>query len=328
MARGGIARNLVHTPAELATEYVEWAQSIRDNPGIPFGVPSVDKKVIPMRPGELISLIGRPGSAKTSLMAYLAKRTAVGIQERGASEIEAVVYVTWEQSAEELANFFLADGDYDIGEVAWGRMPMEKVMRQAVHGGKIPLWVIGHGIGRAGLKVPRMTPDVVLSAIESMEEDFGVKPILMCFDYMQLIPVANIRDRVQQVTEAPIRIKELALRIGCPALVAVQASRNVDERQVKLPGMADAQWASSIEQTSDKAFGLWRPATTEKELSLIPLDGEDHIVCDTLLIMRMLKQRGASPNGQWALYFHPALMQLAAMVRPSDQEPRRISSGR
>ena len=91
-------RALVHTPAELAAEYVAWAERIKRDPGITFGVQAIDKMVIPMRPGELISLIARPGHGKTSLLAYFAREHARRIMERDKVESEAVVYVTWEKS--------------------------------------------------------------------------------------------------------------------------------------------------------------------------------------------------------------------------------------
>ena len=308
-------RILVHTPAELATQYVAWAEHIQADPGIKFGVDTIDRRVIPMRAGELISLIARPGHGKTSLLAYFAREHAKQIVERGAQEQEAVVYITYEQSAEELEAFFQADGEHSISDIAWGRADLDKIKRQAVKRAGIPIWVIGHGIGRANRKAPRMTPEAVLSAIETMEDDFGVKPVLILFDYMQLIPVPGYRDRIQQVTEVPIRVKELALRVGCPAIVGVQARREVDDRTEKIPEMRDAQWASSIEQTSDKIFGLWRPCRTEEAGCTLSIEGVVGIypVNERLLVVRLLKQRGEAGRFTWAMFFAPEYLKLAEM---------------
>jgi len=309
-------RNLVHTPAELGAEYLAWAEKIKADPGIKFGVPAIDKVVIPMRAGELISVIARPGHGKTSLLAYFTRIEAKRIKARGMEKKEAVVYVTWEQSAEELEAFFQADGTHSISDIAWGRADLDAIKRSSIKRAGVPIWVIGHGIGRAGRKVPRMTPEIVLGAIESMEADFGVKPTLMLFDYMQLVPIPGMNDRVQRVTEVPIRVKELALRIGCPAVVGVQARREVDDRNVKIPEMRDAQWASSIEQTSDKVFGLWRPCQTEENGSLVEIEGAgEYVVNDRLMIIRMLKQRGDKGRHTWGMYFAPEFLKLAEMER-------------
>jgi replicative DNA helicase len=309
-------RNLVHTPAELGAEYLAWAEKIQRDPGIKFGVAAIDKVVIPMRAGELISVIARPGHGKTSLLAYFTRIEAQRIRARGMEKEEAAVYVTWEQSAEELEAFFQADGKHSVSDIAWGRVDLDVIKHSAVKRASVPIWVIGHGIGRAGQRMPRMTPEIVLDAIGSMEADFGVRPTLMLFDYMQLVPIPGMNDRVQRVTEVPIRVKELALRIGCPAVVGVQARREVDDRNVKIPEMRDAQWASSIEQTSDKVFGLWRPCQTEVGGGLVQIEGAgEYVVNERLLIVRMLKQRGDKGRHTWGMYFAPEYLKLAEMER-------------
>jgi replicative DNA helicase len=289
---------------------------MREDEGITWDVPCIDERVIPMRAGELVSIISRPGHGKTSLMARMARIEAQRLQEKhgGPPYPEAVVYCTWEQSAEELNAMFQASEDFTISDIAWGRAPIDTIRKQSVKRASLPIWVVGHGIGRAHHKAPRLTPDVVLKAIESMEVDFDIKPTLVLFDYLQLIPSKNYRDRVQQVTEMPIQIKELALRIGCPAFCGVQAARRVDDRDDKVPEMRDAQWASSIEQTSDKIFGACRPIRYSPAGGLVKLDGHGEVnVSENLLILRLLKQRGDSGRHTWPLYFDPATLKLMEM---------------
>ena len=308
------ARRLIHTPAEMMSGFMDYAERAQTDPGIPFGVRGVDSKMIPMRPGQLVCILGRPGDGKTSILAYLAKQEADRILARGMETEEAVVYVTWEQAAEELTAFFLAGTDYSVSDVAWGRVKLDLLRRQVAKGARTPIWIIGHGIARAGEKVPRMTPDVVLQAIESMREDFGVRPTLMLFDYLQLIPIPNARERVQQVTEAPIRIKEVALRVGAPAVAGVQASRDVDNRAEKLAEIRDAQWASSIEQTADKVFSLWRPARTEPPGKFIETESGQRLeVTEQLLLIRMLKQRMDRARFTWKMHFDPVYLRLAEL---------------
>lgn len=305
-------RTLVHTPADLAIEYLDWARYIQENEGIKFGINSVDRVVTPMRPGQLVSIIARPGHGKTSIMAALARYHARNLQRTNATG-QAIIYVTWEQSAEELEAFFHADGLYSATDIAWGKADLEIIKGQSVKRGALPIWIIGHGIGRIGKKVPIMTPEAVLGAIETMQADYNVKPALMLFDYMQLVPVPHFRDRVQRVTEVPILIKQLALRIGCPAIVGVQASRDVDGKKEKLPELASAQWASSIEQTSDKVFSSWRPILTEDVPYIELADGMRYENNSNLFILRLLKQRGGIGRYTWALHFDMATLKLAEL---------------
>lgn len=307
------ARVLVHTPAEMMTEMVQWAEETQRDPGVQFGIPAIDRVVVPMRPGNLTCILARPGHAKTSLLVYLARREAQRILERGTEDKEMVVYTTWEQTSEELTAMLMADKDVSYSDIAWGRADVEEIKRRAVKGARHPVWIIGHGISRAGLSVPRMSPDLVLKAIETIEQDHGRKPTLMLFDYLQLIPTRVAKERVQQVTEMPILLKELSNRIGVPAVAAVQASRDVDNRRIQIPEMSDAQWASSIEQTSDKVFGLWRPIKTFEENAGVEVGGRTYPVTENLLVIRLLKQRGERGRYTWAMYFDPELMKLAEL---------------
>jgi replicative DNA helicase len=296
------------------TEFIGWQEHMQAHPGIPFGLPSIDRVVTPLRPGNLVVILGRPGDGKTSLLVYLARQEARRIIARGAADREAVVYVTWEQTAEELAAFLMVDESTSISDMAWGRANLDNLRRKAIHGAGMPIWVIGHGISRAGQRTARMTPDVVLSAIENMKADYGVTPVLACFDYLQLIPVPHATERVQQVTEAPILIKELAMTAGVPAVCGVQAARDVDNRAEKLAEARDAQWASAIEQTADKAFSIWRPARSEQLGSMIKTEsGRQYQVTETLFFLRLLKQRMERGRYTWALHFDPAYLKLAEL---------------
>jgi hypothetical protein len=228
-------------------------------------------------------------------------------------EEECVIFVTWEQCAEELYAMFQADEHYSATDIAWGRVDLDDVRRRAVKGASLPVWIIGHSISRAEANKPRMFTSVVLEAIRSIKSDFGIKPTLVCFDYLQLVPVQHAKDRVQQVSEAPVLIKELGQMVGTPVVAAVQSRQEVDDRKIKLATMRDAQWASAIGQAADKLFALWRPIRTEPENGIIEIPGLKSIVVQpTTLILRMLKQRGDQGQRTWALHFAPQYLRLAA----------------
>lgn len=310
-------RILVNTPAEIGAQYAQWYKKLLSSPGIPFGIKSVDERVIPMRGGDLIGLVARPGHGKSSLMAYLARAEAKRIIERRNEgyNSDVVVYITWESSAEEIETFFMSDGEFSASDVAWCRVPYEKVIEKSLKRPDFPVWVIGHSIMRAGQPTPRLTLSSVLDCIEYMGRDFDVKPTLLLFDYLQLIPIEGARNRTEQVLEAPALIKETAIRIGAPAVCGVQASREVDSLSVKIPQPRHCQWGSSIEQAADKLFGLWRPWVTEspgaEPIEVAP--GRCVQIKPETLILQMTKQRGDSGRHTWGLHFAPQYLRLADM---------------
>jgi len=322
----GDFRWLVHTPAELASSFVKFARKRRDVGGVTFGIPAVDKKVIPLSGGDYVGIIARPGHGKSSLLAALALREAQRIQEDGRNEIAVVV--TWEQMAEEFEMMIASGSDAAISssDIAWGRVDDVAVTRWAVKRAQLPVWTIGlpvwtigYGAFRTG-NAPRMTLSSILSAIENIEEQFGVKPALVTLDYLQLIPSERGKgggDRNAHVTEASNRIKELALRVDCPFIVGVQARREVDDRKDKMPTMRDGQWTSNIEQDTDKLFGIVRPIRysdqKEEESEWVRFMGKEVQVTPTLCLLRMLKQRFEDGQHTWALHFRPQFLQLAEM---------------
>ena len=310
----------VHTPAEMATEFTTWAKGVRTNPGITWGVKGMDRHLLPMRPGTLTALIGRPGHCKTSLLLYHARREARKIAEdRQTTDSECVVYVTYEQSSEELTAV-LQDA-HKIRELVRGEIDESEIERASIPIVQLPIWTIGQGLGRATPGAPRMTADAVYQAIDWIRRDYGLRVTLMCFDYLQLIPVDRAADRIQQVTEAPIRIKELTMSIACPAILAVQARREVDSYKMPMPTLSDPQWASSIEQTCDAVYGLLKPINiwgTHGEP--VTVGNAQYPITRDLLIVKLLKQRFEFPEiFAWALNFDIDRLQLWEMS--VDKEP-------
>jgi len=304
---------LVHSPADLARMHIQYAESIIDQPGIKWGIPGIDKLVIPQRPGNMTVICGRPGHGKSTLLARQAKRTAANLDPRSG---QCVVYVTWEQTAEELEAFFASNDEYTSTDYAWGRVPIEQVKKQTIPRGTLPLWVIGHSLKYAGTKMPQMTPEVVYRAIETMttgyEHEF--KPVLLCLDYIQLIPVVGRHSsKVERINDAVIQAKHLAMRVGCPVMVAVQASRAVDDRTIKVPQMHDAQWCSAIEQTTDKFFGVWRPFKTEEPTRPLVFQGRNIDITPELFVLQMSKQRFDEGRHTWMMSFSPAELELVEL---------------
>lgn len=306
-------RTLVHTPADLAVEFIDYAKQIRANPGITWGVPSMDKVMIPMRPGDVVGIIARPGHGKSTMSAYLSRRIGKQIASNG-EKGRCVVYVTFEQSVEEIEAMFEIDAEagYNLNDIAWGRADLDKMIGNSVKRLSLPVVMIGKSQSRRR-QTMRMTVENVYKALASLEDDYGVKPSLVVLDYIQIIPVDSARDRVTQVGEAIVRSKELAIDIGAPIVFCVQANRKVDDYGEKIPGANDCQWASAIEQTADKLIGIWRPVLTEDEDAVINMNGKEIKITQNLFIARLLKQRMAIAGQTFVLNFAPEFVRLSDM---------------
>ena len=306
-----VARKMfLHDPATLARSYVNWAERLQKEPGITYGC-ILDKHVIPLHPGDIMAVVARPGHGKSSFMAYMARKTAADIVNRGAVGKECVVYVSWEQTVEEIEAFFQSGEDYSSSEMAWGRVPMDVIKRKSVKRPSLPIWAIGESVRHEGIKRPEMLIEYVYEAVRVMWEEHKVKPILMCLDYIQIIP-ADGRDRTTQVTEAMIEAKQLGKSVGTAILAGVQASRAVDSYASPIPTMSDAQHSSAIEQIADKQISLWRTARTHDPESneWIEIDGKRYKNDEYLLIIKLLKQRLEKGFGAWGVKFKPETLEI------------------
>jgi replicative DNA helicase len=321
--RGGDHKSLMFTPAEISTAYVEYVESLHTvaDAGLTWGVKSMDDAIIPLKPGDVVGIIARPGHGKSTLAAYFAKRTAARIAAEGKQSERCAVFCTFEQTVEECETFFQADR-YTVTDLAWGKVPMDLVRNAAVRRVELPIWLMGKSLIRRK-RTPRMTLDVIYRAIHDVEEDFGgIRPALVVIDYIQIVPVEKARERVEQVGEAIVRAKELAGDVGAPVIVCVQASRSVDGYKAKIPAASDCLWASAIEQAADKLLGIWRPCLTEDTPAGedIVINGRRVQMSQSLFVAKLLKQRWASAGHVFLLHFDPAAVKLADLELGAELE--------
>jgi replicative DNA helicase len=303
------------TPAESASRYVWWAEQLRNDPGVAYGC-VLDKVLIPLHPGDLMAVVARPGHGKSSFMAYMARRVARQLQQSGAGD-RCVVYVSWEQSVEEIEAFFQSGAQYTSTDMAWGRVPQDVIIRNSFARPALPVWLMGSSIMKADQAKPPMTVEMVYEALRGLRAKFGLRPALVCLDYLQIIPIARASERTEQVTNATIEAKALALDLGCPIIGGVQAARGVDHYDNPIPTMGDAQHSSAIEQTADKQLALWRPVKNEEAKGRterrhsVTIAGNEYDITPELLVIRVLKQRFDAGHGTYAVRFVPQTLEMA-----------------
>lgn len=307
-----LRRFYLHSPADVAQSYAHWAERLQVAPNITFGC-KLDEYLIPLHPGDLMAVVARPGHGKSSFMAYMTKREAEAIVERGTAKQECVVYISWEQSIEEIEAFYQSGDDYTSTDLARGKVPMHTILTKLVKRGGLPIWYIGSSQRHANFRKPeRLTAEVVYQMIDALYNEFKLTPTLICMDYLQLMPVKSGSSRVEVVTEATFQAKELAISTGVPIIIGVQANRDVDQQKFQIPSLASAQWASAIEQAADKQLGLWRPRKTHnpEEYPTIPISGTEYTNDEDLLVVKILKQRFERGFGALALRFRPQTLEM------------------
>ncbi len=81
---------------------------------------------------------------------------------------------------------------------------------------------------------------------------------LLVVDYLQLVKGRNLENRVQEVSEISMGLKNLARELKIPILCISQLSRAVEIRGGSRPRLADLRESGSIEQDADVVMFLYR----------------------------------------------------------------------
>jgi replicative DNA helicase len=304
---------IIYHPEKAGKLAVQFVQDLYDhkNEGIPLGLPDVDKILVPLRAGWLVTVIGYTSNLKSTFMDWIGLKALETIPPESN---KFVCKVTWEQSVEEdTLGWIASKSNLSVTKMARGLIeePEWDILRgTATKRAATPLWIIGHSQMefKAGRRArPRMTMRDVAKGLEYIihdsTPDIILEPSLVILDYLQRMR-SDPQDggtRREQMMEAVNLSKDLAVSYGCPVILGVQSSREVLSRGDKIPTLQDGQETSNIEQSSDASFGCWYPIKSEKEGNMI--DGWR--VNKNLFFLRLLKQKLGEAPATWALHVDP-----------------------
>ena len=271
------------------------------------GIPTMDRFVQPWLPGEQIIILAQTSHGKTAMLQAMARNIVKQIEQREDSK-QVVVYASWETLVEELAVYDLAQATGLSGTSLWygtydaldGSAIREAGMKLATR----PLWYIGQSLKRRRSS-GGMTVRALGEALRVMELEYGVTPAAIFVDYIQIVtPERYSRDKRIEVMANVDALRELARDTGSPIVIGSQASREVSDRQDKLPEVGDGSETARIEQDADKVLSLFFACKTESIGSVLPV--YNIRVTPNLMMVRVCKQRRAVSGDVFPLYFDPA----------------------
>lgn len=227
--------------------------------GIPTGFQDLDSTLAGMQDSNLLILAGRPGLGKTSLALNIIHHASV---EEGIP----VGFFSLEMSKEELIDRLLvAQADIDAWKLKTGRLDEDDFSRLSDAMGVLaeaPLFVDdtpGISLGEMRTKARRL------------QLDEGLK--LLVVDYLQLATTKRRwENRVQEVSEISMAMKNLARELRIPVLALSQLSRAVEHRGSKKPQLSDLRESGGLEQDADVVMFLYREEDEEMENMKLSID--------------------------------------------------------
>ncbi len=229
--------------------------------GVPTGFVDLDDTLAGMQDSNLIILAARPGVGKTALALNIAQNAAF-------KHKMPVGFFSLEMSKEELMDRLLvSQAEIDAWKMKTGRLDEDEFAKLSDAMGELyetPLYIDD---------TPGMSVLEMRTKARRLKAEHGLK--LVVVDYLQLArPSRNMDSRVQEVSEVSQGLKNLARELKVPVLALSQLSRQVEQRGIKRPQLADLRESGAIEQDADVVMFLWRE--NDDDLENMKLDIAKH----------------------------------------------------
>jgi len=214
-------------------------------PGVTTGLPKMDRALSRLRPGQLVIVAGRPGSAKTSL--------AMHVSNAVASEGGRVLVWSLEMPRRDLARRLLC---------SIARVSIQSVLTGAIDE------IEGDRLVRASNALSAYRSRLAFFDEESTFEDIEAgtlrehqrEPVsLVVIDHLQHVSWSrHTRDERQHLGRVAKGAKKLAKKINAPVLLLSQLTRDVEKREDKRPLLSDLYGSGEIEGAADVVIGIYR----------------------------------------------------------------------
>lgn len=212
--------------------------------GVPSGFKDLDNLLAGFQASNLIILASRPGVGKTAFSLNIARQAAVELK------IPVGIF-SLEMSKEELVDRLLVkQAEIDAWRLKTGKLEEDDFSRLSEAMGVLaeaPLFIDD----TPGISVLEMRTKARRLQVES-----GLQ--LIFIDYLQLVKGRNLENRVQEVSEISMGLKNLARELKIPVISCSQLSRAVEVRGGQRPRLADLRESGSIEQDADVVMFLYR----------------------------------------------------------------------
>ncbi|HUW24087.1 MAG TPA: replicative DNA helicase [Patescibacteria group bacterium] len=219
--------------------------------GVPTSFRDLDNLLAGLQPSNLLILAARPGIGKSAFGLNIARSVAVDYK------IPVGIFSV-EMSKEELTDRLLVrQSEIDAWKLKTGKLEEDDFTRFSEAMGVLadaPLFIDD-------------TPGISLLEMRTKARRLQVEKglQLLIIDYLQLVHGRNLENRVQEVSEISMGIKNLARELKIPIIAMSQLSRAVEVRGGARPRLADLRESGSIEQDADVVMFLYREDEENQE---------------------------------------------------------------
>lgn len=220
--------------------------------GASTGIPSLDKMIGGLFPGDLVIVGGRPSMGKTAV----ALSMALGQARAGGGVAIASMEMTGASLAaraisEATANAGRGVPYSDIRKGLATEGQVENFIRCAQDVAELPIMIIPPHVRDIGALY------AAAKRAKKIMDGRGCGLKMLVVDYLQLIRSSK-QSRLDQISEISMALKGLAMQLEVPVVALSQLSRGVESREDKRPVMSDLRESGQIEQDADVILFCYR----------------------------------------------------------------------
>ena len=223
-------------------------------PGLPTGLPDLDRVTLGLNKSELILIAARPGMGKTSIALNMALHAAM-------SEHQTVAIFSLEMSREQLVTRLLSRAALVPGQSLLTGQLSDQQWRE-----------VSNAAQTLSATDIRIDDNPTLTVSDMNAQCRRVANLgLVVIDYLQLMQSAGSghswsnESRTQAVSDISRMLKIMAKELNVPVICLSQLSRANESRQDKRPMLSDLRESGAIEQDADVVIGLYRDGYYNKE---------------------------------------------------------------
>ncbi len=232
----------------------EAASSGNAIPGLPTGLPDLDRVTLGLNKSELILIAARPGMGKTSIALNMALHAAM-------NEHQTVAIFSLEMSREQLVTRLLSRAALVPSQNLLTGQLTDQQWRE-----------ISNAAQALSATDIRIDDNPTLTVSDMNAQCRRVAHLgLVVIDYLQLMQSAGSghswsnESRTQAVSDISRMLKIMAKELNVPVICLSQLSRANESRQDKRPMLSDLRESGAIEQDADVVIGLYRDGYYNKE---------------------------------------------------------------
>ena len=221
--------------------------------GVTTGFDELDKMTGGLQPADMVVIAGRPSMGKTTFAMNLCENVAIKAGK-------PVLVFSMEMPAESIVMRMLASlGRINQTAVRSGQLEKDDWPRvtSAIHMLSEQKFFIDD--------TPALSPLEMRARARRVARECGGELGAIMVDYLQLMQVPGVDNRVNEISEISRSLKGLAKELNCPVLALSQLNRSLEQRPNKRPVMSDLRESGAIEQDADLITFLYRDEVYNKE---------------------------------------------------------------